>query len=90
MTAVPDARRHQRGGVVGERDRLQHKMKKQLTIYYTSDVHGYFSPIDYASGNEISSGLADCISNFEKDGNTLIIDGGDILQGSPFHLLSLQ
>ena len=59
-------------------------MKKQLTIYYTSDVHGYFSPIDYASGNEIPSGLANCISNFEKDGNTLIIDGGDILQGSPF------
>lgn len=59
-------------------------MKKQLTIYYTSDVHGYFSPIDYASGNEIPSGLANCISNFEKDGNTLIIDGGDTLQGSPF------
>ena len=78
-------RRHQRGGIVGQRDKLQHnKMKKQLTIYYTSDVHGYFSPIDYASGNEIPSGLANCISNFEKDGNTLIIDGGDILQGSPF------
>ena len=62
-------RRHQRGGIVGQRDKLQHnKMKKQLTIYYTSDVHGYFSPIDYASGNEIPSGLANCISNFEKDG----------------------
>ena len=78
-------RRHQRGGIVGQRDKLQHnKVKKQLTIYYTSDVHGDFSPIDYASGNGIPSGLANCISNFEKDGNTLIIDGGDILQGSPF------
>lgn len=63
-------------------------MKKQLTIYYTSDVHGYFSPIDYASGNEIPSGLANCISNFEKDGNTLIIDGGDILQGSRSPIIS--
>lgn len=65
-------------------------MKKQLTIYYTSDVHGYFSPIDYASGNGIPSGLANCISNFEKDGNTLIIDGRGYPAGQPVHLLSLQ
>lgn len=28
-------------------------------------------------------GLLNCISGFEKDGNTLIFDGGDTLQGSP-------
>lgn len=28
-------------------------------------------------------GLLNCISNFNKDGNTLIFDGGDTLQGSP-------
>lgn len=59
-------------------------MKKTLTIYYTSDVHGRFSPVDYASGKRIASGLANCIQNFRKDGNTLVIDGGDVLQGSPF------
>jgi len=28
-------------------------------------------------------GLFKCASRFRKDGNTLVIDGGDILQGSP-------
>ena len=28
-------------------------------------------------------GLFKCASQFRKDGNTLVIDGGDILQGSP-------
>ncbi len=59
-------------------------MQRNLTIFYTSDSHGYFAPTDYASGGTIASGLANCISNFTHDGNTLIIDGGDTLQGSPF------
>ena len=58
-------------------------MQRKLTIYYTSDVHGYFSPVDYASGKPSQSGLANCMNGFANDGNTLIIDGGDILQGSP-------
>jgi 2',3'-cyclic-nucleotide 2'-phosphodiesterase/3'-nucleotidase len=29
-------------------------------------------------------GLLNCISNFNKDGNTLVFDGGDTLQGAPF------
>ena len=57
---------------------------KQLTVFFTSDLHGYFSPIDYADGSRISSGAACCFAGFAKDGNTLIIDGGDTLQGSPF------
>ncbi len=57
---------------------------KKLRIYYTSDVHGGFSPIDYASGAHTAIGLSNCIESFEKDGSTLVIDGGDILQGSPF------
>ena len=59
-------------------------MQRSLTIYYTSDSHGYFSPIDYATGNTAASGLSNCMSNFVRDGNTLIIDGGDTIQGSPF------
>ena len=57
---------------------------KQLTIYFTSDVHGYFSPLDYPTGEQADTGLANCMSRFQNDGNTLIIDGGDTLQGSPF------
>lgn len=59
-------------------------MQRELKIYYTSDIHGCFSPVDYASGARTASGLANCVSNFTADGNTLIIDGGDTLQGSPF------
>ena len=57
---------------------------KQLTIYFTSDVHGYFSPLDYPTGGHADTGLANCMSRFQNDGNTLMIDGGDTLQGSPF------
>ena len=59
-------------------------MKRNLTICFTSDIHGYYSPLDYASGQSATTGLACCASSFPNDGNTLIIDGGDNLQGSPF------
>ena len=59
-------------------------MDRTLTICYTSDIHGYFSPIDYASGLPAPTGLANCAAGFIRDGNSLILDGGDILQGSPF------
>lgn len=57
---------------------------KDLKIFFTSDVHGFLSPIDYGTNKTIDSGLINCASNFKKDNNTLIIDGGDSLQGSPF------
>lgn len=59
-------------------------MQRKLKIYYTSDTHGFFSPVDYATGGMTAGGLANCMNNFCRDGNTLIIDGGDTLQGSPF------
>lgn len=58
-------------------------MKDQVTIYYTSDVHGYLFPTSYGDTQEKPMGLLNCISQFQKDGNTLIFDGGDTLQGSP-------
>ncbi|WP_077613182.1 bifunctional metallophosphatase/5'-nucleotidase [Clostridium sp. Marseille-P2415] len=58
-------------------------MKKQAKIYYTSDVHGYLFPTSYADKEERPMGLFNCISNFKKDGNTLVFDGGDTLQGAP-------
>ena len=59
-------------------------MDRSFTIYYTSDTHGYFSPVDYAAAAPAATGLANCSANFIRDGNSLIIDGGDTLQGSPF------
>lgn len=57
--------------------------EKRLQIYFTSDVHGYIYPTDYRNPGEQDIGLIKCANRFEKDGNTLIIDGGDLLQGSP-------
>ena len=59
-------------------------MDRKLTIYFTSDIHGYFAPTDYASNCRADAGLANCAANYTDDGNTLILDGGDTLQGSPF------
>ena len=59
-----------------------------LKIYYTSDIHGYIFPVDYASGQKKTTGLLACAAGFKKDGNTLVIDGGDTIQGSPFTLYS--
>ena len=57
--------------------------ERNLTICFTSDLHSYISPTDYRSQAEKDLGLFKCASLFRKDGNTLAIDGGDILQGSP-------
>ncbi len=56
---------------------------KQLKIYFTSDLHGYIFPTDYRDETDKHLGLLKIASNFEKDGNTLILDGGDTIQGSP-------
>ncbi|WP_235428735.1 metallophosphoesterase [Melissococcus plutonius] len=55
---------------------------QQITIYYTSDIHGYLFPTDYVDKQDKRMGLLKCVPNFKKDENTLIIDGGDMLQGS--------
>ena len=47
--------------------------EKKLTIYFTSDLHGYIYPTDYRGSEEKELGLFKCASLFRKDGNTLVI-----------------
>ena len=39
-------------------------------------------PTDYIDRSQKNIGLLNIINQFEKDGNTLIIDAGDTIQGS--------
>ena len=54
---------------------------EKLTIYFTSDTHGYLYPTNFHDEKPRAMGLLSM--RFPKDGNTLVIDGGDTLQGSP-------
>lgn len=56
-------------------------MKPKLTIYFTSDTHGYLYPTNFCDQQPHPMGLLSM--GFPKDENTLIIDGGDTVQGSP-------
>ena len=66
-------------------------MDKTLSIRFTSDTHGYLFPTNYADQQERAMGLMKLAAEFPHDGNTLILDGGDTIQGSPltnfFHRL---
>lgn len=57
---------------------------KKLKLYFTSDVHGYFYPTSYGDDERKQMGLFACAGGFARDEDTLVIDGGDILQGSAF------
>lgn len=58
-------------------------MDREFKIIYTSDTHGHIFPVDYALKKETPGGLLALAAQTEKDGNTLILDGGDSLQGTP-------
>lgn len=63
---------------------------KTLKICFTSDVHGYIYPTTYGDMAEKQLGLLQCAGGFGKDENTLVIDGGDMLQGSAFAYYCMQ
>ena len=58
-------------------------MSRTLTIRFTSDTHGYLYPTSYADRQDRPMGLMKLAGEFPRGGNTLIIDGGDTIQGSP-------
>ena len=65
-------------------------MNKQIQILHTSDTHGYILPINYANNKRQDIGLskiASLIKEYDKN-QTLLIDTGDTIQGSPMmHIL---
>lgn len=56
---------------------------KEMTIYFTSDTHGYILDTNYQNDTKMPVGILQAAAQFQKDGNTLILDGGDTIQGSP-------
>lgn len=60
-------------------------MKDHITILATSDVHGFIYPYNYASNDDKNMGYAKINSLIKsiKDENTILIDNGDVLEGSP-------
>lgn len=53
-----------------------------VTIYYTSDTHGYLFPTNYVDDEVRPMGMLQAMHQFHQDANTVMIDGGDTLQGS--------
>ena len=58
-------------------------MAEGFEIYFTSDTHGHVFPMDYAMNRPEASGILNMAGDIAKGPDTLIIDGGDSLQGTP-------
>ena len=58
-------------------------MERTFCIYFTTDSHGHIFPVDYVENCYSPTGLMNVAANIKKDGNSLVIDGGDSLQGTP-------
>ncbi len=55
-----------------------------IKIYFTTDTHGYLLPTDYSDFETKPMGVISIAHEIQKNKNTLLIDGGDTIQGSPF------
>ncbi len=60
------------------------KESMRIRLLVTSDMHGYVYPYSYADGHDENIGFAKVKSVFDslKDENTLLLDNGDVLEGS--------
>ena len=54
-----------------------------MRIIFTSDTHGSIYPINYAQNCPENTGLFCVAAQIKKDDDTLVLDGGDSLQGTP-------
>ncbi|MGP4039441.1 bifunctional metallophosphatase/5'-nucleotidase [Gracilibacillus sp. D59] len=60
---------------------------KTVSIGVTSDIHGYIMPTNYRNNQEQQMGLAKVASilkKIRKKNESILIDNGDFIQGSPF------
>ena len=59
----------------------------KINILYTSDIHGSIYPIHYADNDPAEWGLSKIATKIKKeramDNQLLLIDNGDLIQGSP-------
>lgn len=57
----------------------------KIRLLVSSDIHGYINPINYADNKKADIGFLKVLSTAKQHQteNTLMIDNGDILQGSP-------
>lgn len=68
----------------------------KLTIFETSDVHGYLFPTDYQKrGENLGFGLFKLADQLKKevaaaDGPSVVIENGDFIQGSPLSFFVLK
>lgn len=53
-----------------------------MRIIFTSDIHSYLFPTTFAEKTDRNMGHYRIIGSYEKDDDTVVIDGGDNLQGS--------
>ncbi len=67
-------------------------MKNRIRILATSDLHGMIYPHSYSDGSETMYGLArmKTLIDLLRDENTLVVDNGDTLQGSPLQSCHFQ
>lgn len=70
-----------------ERTKNRRFIMQTISICVTSDIHGYIMPTDYIHSDEKNQGLAKVASvlkGIREKSETLLIDNGDFIQGSPF------
>ena len=60
-------------------------MNDKIKILMTSDVHTYVFPYSYADGKSEDHGFGKAAHTIKRlrDENTIVIDNGDVLEGSP-------
>ncbi|MCR5669590.1 MAG: bifunctional metallophosphatase/5'-nucleotidase [Butyrivibrio sp.] len=61
-----------------------------MRIVFTSDTHGHLYPVNYAQNCPETAGLFCVAEQITKDENTLVIDGGDSLQGTPLTMYYIE
>ncbi len=59
---------------------------QKISVLVTSDIHGYVMPTDFSNGEDLPIGLGKLMSIIEEERKynaVILIDNGDLIQGSP-------